>query len=144
MFEVINIIDAKRGYYRVRWAGIEPKTGKPWKPSWVKHKDCSEDVIQKWKTIRSSANQNGKRKAALAEPDSETLLLPHGRSNKKLRTEAVEGSSEEDQNSTEEEEEEDRSWEDKNEDEDESEEGEDRLGFGDPQFAKPILYAGCL
>jgi len=34
-FEAIEILDQKGSKYLVSWAGIDPDTGKQWKPTWV-------------------------------------------------------------------------------------------------------------
>ncbi|KAI9441368.1 hypothetical protein H4582DRAFT_1810608 [Lactarius indigo] len=57
-WEVVEIVaeDGKR--YRVRWAGKDPKTGKPWPLSWVPNSHCSSELIKEWerkKGVYSSA-----------------------------------------------------------------------------------------
>ncbi|KAH9067885.1 hypothetical protein EDB87DRAFT_1586021 [Lactarius vividus] len=47
-WEVVEIVaeDGKR--YKVRWAGRDPKTGKPWPLSWVPNSHCSSELIKEW------------------------------------------------------------------------------------------------
>jgi hypothetical protein len=35
-YEIESIIGEKATRYRVRWKGIDPQTGLPWKPEWVR------------------------------------------------------------------------------------------------------------
>lgn len=49
LWEVIEITGEKLKYYRVRWAGLDPKTGKPWPQSWVVKPDCTDDLVMEWK-----------------------------------------------------------------------------------------------
>ena len=49
LWEVIAIIDERRGSYRVKWAGNDPKTKKSWPPSWVPKGDVTDDLVEKWK-----------------------------------------------------------------------------------------------
>jgi len=47
-WEVIEILaeDGKR--YQVRWAGKDPKTGKPWPLDWVPSSYCSPELVKAW------------------------------------------------------------------------------------------------
>ncbi|KAF8223256.1 hypothetical protein L208DRAFT_1057946, partial [Tricholoma matsutake] len=49
LWEVIEITSEKKKLYRVRWAGIDPKTNKPWPQSWVPMHDCTDDLVLQWK-----------------------------------------------------------------------------------------------
>ncbi len=40
--------------YLVRWAGIDPDTGEPWKPTWVPKRDCGEELITRWELNEQS------------------------------------------------------------------------------------------
>ena len=47
LWEVVEILAArkmnsKEGFI-VRWAGLNPDTGKPWEDSWVPREDCTDD-----------------------------------------------------------------------------------------------------
>jgi hypothetical protein len=48
MWEVIEITAEKRHRYRVRWAGTDPATGRPWRQSWVRREDCTADLVKSW------------------------------------------------------------------------------------------------
>lgn len=49
LYEVLEIIGERKNEYRVRWAGNDPKTKKPWLPSWVPKHDCTDDLVIIWK-----------------------------------------------------------------------------------------------
>ena len=49
LWEVTDIISEKRGFYKVRWKGDDPATGKPWAPSWVSKGDVTDDLVKSWK-----------------------------------------------------------------------------------------------
>jgi hypothetical protein len=49
LWEVIEITAEKGKKYRVRWAGSDPKTRKPWPQSWVPMHDCTDDLVLAWK-----------------------------------------------------------------------------------------------
>ncbi|KAJ8468385.1 hypothetical protein ONZ51_g9676 [Trametes cubensis] len=48
-YEAIDIVAERKGMYKVRWGGVDPKTGKPWEDSWVSTRDCSKQLIASWK-----------------------------------------------------------------------------------------------
>ncbi|KAI0756801.1 hypothetical protein C8Q80DRAFT_57114 [Daedaleopsis nitida] len=48
-WDVVEITDERRGLFKVKWAGVDPATGKSWPQSWVKSGDCTEDLIVDWK-----------------------------------------------------------------------------------------------
>ncbi|KAH9042630.1 hypothetical protein EDB85DRAFT_1083123 [Lactarius pseudohatsudake] len=89
-WEVVEIVaeDGKR--YRVRWAGKDPKTGKPWPLSWVPNSHCSSELIKDWerkKGVYSPAallqhthmlNHTAKKETPLAS--SSSLQVPVARS----------------------------------------------------------------
>jgi hypothetical protein len=48
-WEVVEIVEEDAGKrFRVRWAGKDPKTGKPWPLDWVPYSHCSSDLIKDW------------------------------------------------------------------------------------------------
>jgi hypothetical protein len=49
LWEILGIIAEKGTKYKVKWAGEDPKTGKPWGNSWVKKSDVTPDVVDEWK-----------------------------------------------------------------------------------------------
>ncbi|KAI0067047.1 hypothetical protein BV25DRAFT_1835372 [Artomyces pyxidatus] len=38
-----------KGQYLVKWSGVDPSTGKPWKPTWQERKDCTDDLVSEWR-----------------------------------------------------------------------------------------------
>ncbi|KAJ2932612.1 hypothetical protein H1R20_g4482, partial [Candolleomyces eurysporus] len=54
LWEIVGILGEKDGQYKVKWAGIDPKTNKPWGNSWVKKSDVTPDVVQEWKDKQAS------------------------------------------------------------------------------------------
>lgn len=48
-WEVVEILKESAHRYFVRWAGVDPKTNKPWPDSWVAKEDCTRDLILEWK-----------------------------------------------------------------------------------------------
>lgn len=53
-WEVVEIVaeDGKR--YKIRWAGKNPKTGKPWPLSWVPNSHCSSELIKEWERNKAT------------------------------------------------------------------------------------------
>lgn len=47
-WQVIEIVAEEGKRYRVRWAGKDPKTGKPWPLGWVPSSSCSLDLVKEW------------------------------------------------------------------------------------------------
>ena len=49
LWEVVEITAEQKLKYRVRWAGTNPATGRPWAQSWVDKGDCTDDLVRSWK-----------------------------------------------------------------------------------------------
>ncbi|KAG6909778.1 hypothetical protein DXG01_015494 [Tephrocybe rancida] len=49
LWEVVEITAEKTKSYKVRWAGVDPRTCKPWPQSWVAKADCTDDLVHEWK-----------------------------------------------------------------------------------------------
>lgn len=49
MWDVLEILAEKGKQYKVRWEGVDPKTKKPWPPSWVPKHDCTDALVREWK-----------------------------------------------------------------------------------------------
>ncbi|TFK50502.1 hypothetical protein OE88DRAFT_263559 [Heliocybe sulcata] len=49
LWEVIEITGEQGNRYCVKWAGLDPATGKPWAQSWVPKHDCTDDLVEEWK-----------------------------------------------------------------------------------------------
>ncbi|KAG5439481.1 hypothetical protein PCANB_002055 [Pneumocystis canis] len=47
-WEAIEIIGERKNEYKVSWAGIDPATGKTYKPCWVRKSDCTEELLNTW------------------------------------------------------------------------------------------------
>ncbi|KAG9074882.1 hypothetical protein FRC06_010407, partial [Ceratobasidium sp. 370] len=60
LYNVEKILDEKGRKYKVQWEGIDPATGKKWKPDWVWKTDCTDDLIADWKREK----EERKRRAA--------------------------------------------------------------------------------
>ncbi|KAF8552803.1 hypothetical protein OG21DRAFT_1485924 [Imleria badia] len=59
----VKEITAERGKkYKVRWAGFDPATGKPWAQSWVAKHDCTDDLVVAWKAKQKRGVAAGKKK----------------------------------------------------------------------------------
>jgi hypothetical protein len=80
LWDVTDIIDEKRGQYLVNWAGVDPATGKPWKPSWVAKGDVTDDLVEKWKNHkkerRDSAATRRKKCACQHFDDYSAPVMP--------------------------------------------------------------------
>jgi hypothetical protein len=48
LWEVVEITAEYRNKYKVKWAGVDPLTGKPWEQSWVAKYDCTHDLVRRW------------------------------------------------------------------------------------------------
>ncbi|KAL4241695.1 hypothetical protein ABKN59_000760 [Abortiporus biennis] len=49
-YEAIEILaENGKGMYLVKWAGTDPKTGRPWEPSWSAKRDCTSQLLSTWK-----------------------------------------------------------------------------------------------
>jgi hypothetical protein len=53
LWKVIEITGEKDKFYKVRWEGDDPKTGKPWPQSWVPKHDCTPDLVKAWKVTKA-------------------------------------------------------------------------------------------
>ncbi|KAL4079922.1 hypothetical protein V8B97DRAFT_666036 [Scleroderma yunnanense] len=53
LYEVEEITAERGDKYKVRWAGMNPATGKPWPQDWVSKHDCTDDLVQEWKAKKA-------------------------------------------------------------------------------------------
>ena len=61
LWKVIEITAERPKFYKVRWDGLNPETGKPWPQSWVPKSDCTDDLRKWWKKKREEeAKKTGK------------------------------------------------------------------------------------
>lgn len=65
LWEVIEITSEKNKLYRVRWAGIDPKTNKPWPQSWVPMHDCTDDLVLQWKRKQALKKKQADRRKCM-------------------------------------------------------------------------------
>jgi len=62
LWEVLEITAEKPNQYRVKWAGTDPQTMKPWPQSWVPKHDCTDDLVLAWKAKKEQkADRKGGR-----------------------------------------------------------------------------------
>lgn len=68
LWEVIEIVAERGKKYRVRWAGNDPKTGRPWPLDWVPKHDCTDHLVGEWKKKKATkgrhSNKTGGQKPA--------------------------------------------------------------------------------
>lgn len=63
----VQEITAERGkLYKVKWAGVDPKTGKPWAQSWVPKHDCTDDLVVEWKKKKLAGKKRGACRVVLS------------------------------------------------------------------------------
>ncbi|KAG7095257.1 hypothetical protein E1B28_006030 [Marasmius oreades] len=61
LFRVIEITDENSKGYKVKWAGKDPKTKRPWPQSWVPKHDCTNDLVHEWKKKKARMRASGAR-----------------------------------------------------------------------------------
>ncbi|KAF5370906.1 hypothetical protein D9615_009801 [Tricholomella constricta] len=64
LWEVVEITGEKPRHYKVLWAGVDPKTGKPWAQSWVAKRDCTDDLVVEWKRKQALKKKKAEDKKA--------------------------------------------------------------------------------
>lgn len=52
MFEALEIIDERTNQYLIRWAGEDPVTGLPYKPTWEGKNGATPLLVQEWKKAK--------------------------------------------------------------------------------------------
>lgn len=62
MWEVEEITAEKGQQYKVKWAGVDPDTKKPWPQSWVSKEDCTDELVMEWK-VKQAEQRKAKEKA---------------------------------------------------------------------------------
>ncbi|OSD03281.1 hypothetical protein PYCCODRAFT_1467141 [Trametes coccinea BRFM310] len=62
LWDVIEILEEKGRKYKVRWAGIDPKTKKPWDPTWVYKYDCTDKLIREWKKKKKAKKKEAEER----------------------------------------------------------------------------------
>lgn len=71
-WEVTAVLAEKGDRYRVRWAGVDPTTGKPWPPSWVGKECCTQALIDDWN--RTKEMKKRKKKSGQSKPGRLAVL----------------------------------------------------------------------
>lgn len=62
LWDVIEITGERTNQYKVRWAGNDPATGKPWAQSWVPKHDCTDDLIRDWKIAKAKKKKEAEKR----------------------------------------------------------------------------------
>ncbi|CDO72980.1 hypothetical protein BN946_scf185007.g34 [Trametes cinnabarina] len=62
LWDVLEILEERGRKYKVRWAGIDPSTKKPWAPSWVPKHDCTDDLIHEWKKKKAAKKEEAEKR----------------------------------------------------------------------------------
>src|SRR6266849_7200511 len=57
-WDAIEIVEEDGKRYRVRWAGKDPESGKPWPLDWVPNSHCSVDLIRDWEKKKGASSHN--------------------------------------------------------------------------------------
>ena len=65
LWEVIEIMAEKGRMYKVKWAGVDPKTKKPWAASWVPKRDCTDSLVLAWKQKQTKRKQRAEKKKGM-------------------------------------------------------------------------------
>lgn len=94
LWEVIEIVAERGKKYRVRWAGNDPKTGRPWPLDWVPKHDCTDHLVEEWKRKkaakkRQSSKTGGQKTASRASTSSKVSATSTSRKSRSLAEESV-------------------------------------------------------
>jgi hypothetical protein len=76
LWEVIEITAERGNKYKVRWAGVDPKTKRPWPQEWVAKHDCTPDIVAAWKQKR--AKQKKAKEKVKEKVKGEMLVIVAG------------------------------------------------------------------
>ena len=79
LWEVIEIVAERGKQYRVRWAGVNPRTNKPWPLDWVAKSDCTPDIVKAWKQKKAEKDAKKKDKGKTAQAKSKHTPLVKGK-----------------------------------------------------------------
>lgn len=94
LWEVIEIVAERGKKYRVRWAGNDPKTGRPWPLDWVPKHDCTDHLVGEWKRKkalkgRRSSKTSGQKTASRASTFSKVSTTSTSQKSRSLAEESV-------------------------------------------------------
>ncbi|CDZ98766.1 Chromo domain/shadow [Phaffia rhodozyma] len=70
MFQAVRIIKQKRNKFLVEWAGIDPRTNKPWEPTWEPYDHCNVLLMEEWELLKASKAEEEKKKKEAHEGKS--------------------------------------------------------------------------
>ena len=65
LWAVIEITAEYANRYKVKWAGVDPLTGKPWAQSWVAKNDCTQDLVTGWEMKKLKCKEMKARRRRL-------------------------------------------------------------------------------
>jgi hypothetical protein len=57
-----RILKEKEGYYYISWAGIDPDTSKPWRPTWEPKNLANEALVMEWREKKKSSKKKSSRR----------------------------------------------------------------------------------
>lgn len=60
LWEVVEILDERKNWYKVRWAGFDPATKQPWPLEWVPKVDCTDSLVLAWKRKKAEKKLRAK------------------------------------------------------------------------------------
>ncbi|KAG6877421.1 hypothetical protein C0993_007619 [Termitomyces sp. T159_Od127] len=87
LWEVIEITAEKHKFYKVRWAGFDPKTNKPWAQSWNTFAGSKGSRLSRASLLSDVSRVSANSSSTVAKPSAQdqNALLPinNGRSNGK-------------------------------------------------------------
>lgn len=61
-YEAIEILKEKAGLYYIRWAGVDPATNQPWKPSWEPKALANDLLVADWKEKKKKRKRRSSRR----------------------------------------------------------------------------------
>ncbi|KAG6332666.1 hypothetical protein ID866_6420, partial [Astraeus odoratus] len=70
LYEVEEITAERGNKYKVRWAGVDPATGKPWPQDWVNKRDCTDSLVMEWKKKNARKKKEASKKRGRQGSDS--------------------------------------------------------------------------
>ncbi|KAI6126010.1 hypothetical protein EV401DRAFT_1046290 [Pisolithus croceorrhizus] len=70
LYEVEEITAETTYKYRVKWAGLDPATQKPWPQSWVDKHDCTDALVAEWKAKKAKKKQQQQKDGSYGRTSS--------------------------------------------------------------------------
>jgi hypothetical protein len=75
LWEVIEITAEYGNKYKVKWAGVDPLTGKPWEQSWVPKHDCTHNLVTGWEMKKQKSKEMKAQRRSLFLLLNNVMLL---------------------------------------------------------------------